>query len=76
VAGDLFYERELAERVVAFLDRCLADGIDVLVGDPGRAYLTRSRLRLLAEYLVPDVGEVEDAAIKASAVFALDLGGD
>ena len=76
VAGDLFYERDLAERVIAFLDRCLANGIDVLVGDPGRAYLPRSRLRLLAEYLVPDVGEVEDAAIKASAVFALDLGGD
>jgi predicted nicotinamide N-methyase len=74
-AGDLFYERDLAERVNAFLDRCLAAGIDVLIGDPGRAYLPRSRLRLLAEYPVPDVGEVEDAAVKPSAVFRLELGG-
>jgi predicted nicotinamide N-methyase len=71
-AGDLFYERDLARRVTAFLDRCLAAGIDVLVGDPGRAYLPRARLRLLAEYAVPDVGEVEDAAMKPSAVFALE----
>lgn len=68
--GDLFYERELAGTVTAFLDRCLAAGIDVLIGDPGRTYLPRARLRLLAEYRVPDVGEVENAAMKASAVFA------
>ena len=42
--GDLFYDRRLAVRVTAFLDRCLAAGIDVLIGDPGRAYLPRSRL--------------------------------
>jgi predicted nicotinamide N-methyase len=74
-AGDLFYERDLAERVNAFLDRCLAADIDVLIGDPGRAYLPRLRLCLLAEYPVPDVGEVEDAAVKASAVFRLELDG-
>jgi predicted nicotinamide N-methyase len=68
--GDLFYERELAEKVAAFLDRCLVAGIDVLIGDPGRTYLPRSRLRLLAEYRVPDVGEVESAASRPSAVFA------
>lgn len=70
--GDLFYERELALRVTAFLDRCLAAGIDVLIGDPRRAYLPYSRLRLLAEYPVPDVGEVEGAATNPSAVFALE----
>jgi predicted nicotinamide N-methyase len=72
VVGDLFYDRDLAERVTAFLGRCLAAGIEVLIGDPGRAYLPRSRLRLLAEYPVSDVGEAKDAAMKASAVFALE----
>ena len=72
VVGDLFYERDLAERVTAFLDGCLAAGIDVLIGDPRRAYLPYARLRLLAEYAVPDVGEVEGAALKPSAVFALE----
>jgi predicted nicotinamide N-methyase len=72
VVGDLFYASDLAERVIKFLDRCLAAGIDVLVGDPRRAYLPYPRLRLLAEYPVPDVGEVEGAAINPSAVFALE----
>lgn len=70
--GDLYYESRLAERVTAFLDRCLDAGIDVLIGDPGRAYLPRSRLRQLAEYRVPDFGVGRDADIRPSAVFALE----
>jgi len=70
LVGDLFYERDLAERVTAFLDRCLADGVLVLVGDPWRAWLPRSRLRLLAEY---EVAETNSSAPKASAVFAFEL---
>lgn len=56
LTGDLFYAPELATRVSAFLDRCLAAGIEVLVGDPGREFLPLSRLRLVAEYSVADVG--------------------
>ncbi|KAA1182930.1 methyltransferase [Rhizobium tropici] len=55
--GDLFYEAALAEKVIAFLDHCLAQGIDILIGDPWRAHLPKSRLRLLAEYAVQDFGE-------------------
>ncbi|RWK65071.1 50S ribosomal protein L11 methyltransferase [Mesorhizobium sp.] len=72
VAGDLFYRQDLADRVIPFLDRCLAADINVLIGDPGRAYLPRSRLRLLAEYQVPDVGESKDAATKLSGVFSFE----
>ncbi len=75
LAGDVFYERGLAGRMTAFLDRCLAAGVEVLVGDPGRTYLPRARLRLIAEYRVPDVGEVEGVAKKPSAVFALEADG-
>jgi predicted nicotinamide N-methyase len=32
---------DLAARVTAFLDRCLAARINVLIGDPGRSYLPR-----------------------------------
>ena len=56
LVGDLFYAPELAERVTAFLDRCLDGGIDVLVGDPGREFLPSARLRPVAEYAVVDVG--------------------
>ncbi|BCH21935.1 hypothetical protein MesoLjLb_17200 [Mesorhizobium sp. L-8-3] len=66
--GDLFYDKALARRVTAFLDRCLAAGIGVLVGDPGRVHLPRSRLRLLADYAVPDVGQA--SAGGSGAVFS------
>jgi predicted nicotinamide N-methyase len=69
LVGDLFYDRDLAERVTAFLDRCLAAGAQILVGDPWRAWLPRTRLRLLAEY---DVAETDSSAAKPSAVFAFE----
>ena len=61
LVGDLFYERDLARRVTAFLDRCLAAGIEVLVGDPGRTTLPRARLRTIAEYATGDFGSGGDA---------------
>ena len=70
LAGDVFYSREVALRVIPFLDRCLAVGIEVLVGDPRRADLPLSRLRLLAEYQVPDFGDAKGAATRPSGVFS------
>ncbi|MBL8544814.1 MAG: methyltransferase [Hyphomonadaceae bacterium] len=70
LVGDLFYDQDLAERVTASLDRCLTAGIDVLVGDPGRAALPRARLRLLAEYPGVDFGGLSAAPDKKNAVFA------
>ncbi|MDX8532859.1 methyltransferase [Mesorhizobium sp. VK25A] len=71
LAGDVFYARDVGQRMMPFLDRCLAAGIDVLVGDPGRAWLPRPRLCLLGEYHVPDVGGNGGSEPKPSAVFAL-----
>lgn len=71
-AADVFYGQGVALGMMPFLDRCLAAGVEVLVGDPGRAYLPRSRLRLVAEYKVPDFGEAKDASLKPSAVFRLE----
>ena len=71
LVGDLFYARDLALRVTAFLDLCLAAGIEVLIGDPGRGHLPRTRLRLLAERHVPDVDQVRDGALALSGVFSL-----
>ena len=70
LVGDLFYERTLAKRVTDFLDRCVAAGIAVLVGDPGRVDLPHDRLTLLAEYAVPEVGATRGAAATRAAVFA------
>ncbi|HVW57337.1 MAG TPA: 50S ribosomal protein L11 methyltransferase [Rhizobiaceae bacterium] len=69
--GDLFYEAELAKGVLRFLDRCFAKGIRVLVGDPGRTHLPRSRLLPIAEYRVADVGFAPASPPIPAWVFAL-----
>jgi predicted nicotinamide N-methyase len=68
LAGDLFYEEDLAQRVAAFLDRCLGSNIEVLIGDPWRAYLPLMRLQLLAEYPGPDFGDSDRG--EPNAVFS------
>lgn len=71
LVGDLFYERGLADRVLAFLDRVEARGAGVLVGDPRRGYFPEGRLAELATYVVPVTRELEDASIKRTSVWRL-----
>ncbi len=72
VAGDVFYDRALAEGMLALLDTARRNGATVLVGDPGRAYLPTERLSPLASYLVRDVGDEPNAPRRAtSSVFTL-----
>lgn len=71
LAGDICYERDLAARVIDWLSGLAERGATVLVGDPGRAYLPRERLTMLAEYTVPVTRALEDAEIKRSAVWRL-----
>lgn len=71
LVGDLFYARGLADRVLGFLERCATAGSMVLIGDPGRKFLPRERLELVAEYAAPDVGESKGATSKPAAVFSL-----
>jgi predicted nicotinamide N-methyase len=52
LAGDVFYDRDLAVRATAFLQRCRAAGCVVLLGDPGRADLPKHLLVKRGEYLV------------------------
>lgn len=70
LAADAFYERDLAGRVMRFLERGQARGADVLAGDFGRAYLPRDRLRALAAYDVPGLIGLEDSDIKRTTIWA------
>ena len=70
LAADAFYERDLAGRVMRFLERGHARGADVLAGDFGRAYLPRDRLRALAAYDVPGLIGVEDSDVKHTTIWA------
>ncbi len=71
LAGDIFYERDTAERAFAFLSRQAQRGATVLIGDPGRSYLPKDKLRQLADYRVPVTRELEDAEIKHTVVWTL-----
>ena len=71
LVGDLFYERVTTGRALAFLERHAAIGTAVLIGDPGRAYLPKERLMKRQEYEVPVTRELEDFAIKRTAVWSL-----
>lgn len=69
LVGDLFYERTLAERTLAFVSAAASNGATVLIGDPGRSYFPRGRFRQLAEHGVPVTRELEDAEIKRTSVW-------
>lgn len=72
-AGDVCYERAMAESVVGWLSGLVARGAEVLIGDPGRSYLPRERLQELATYEVPVTRSLEDAEIKKSTVWRLGI---
>jgi len=70
-AGDVFYERPMAERVIAWLKTARDQGTEVLIGDPKRSYFPAGELILLAEYAVPTTRELEDQMVKRSGVYRL-----
>jgi predicted nicotinamide N-methyase len=70
-AGDICYEKPLAEQVLAWLGEAHRRGTRVLIGDPGRSYFPRTGLVKLAEYQVPTTRELEDMEVKKTAVWTL-----
>ena len=69
-AGDVCYEREMAERIVPWLRRIAGNGCLVLLGDPGRAYLPPTAgLVERARYLVPTSRELEDRDVCETTVW-------
>ena len=71
LAGDTWYEGQLAERVLPWLRQAAANGTRVLVGDPGRRYLPANDLVQLAAYDVHTTTQLEDRAVLRARVFTL-----
>jgi predicted nicotinamide N-methyase len=69
LAGDVFYERDMAGRVSDWLGTLARRGATVLVGDPGRSYLPRERLEALVTYAVATTRELEDSEVKRTTVW-------
>jgi predicted nicotinamide N-methyase len=72
LAGDIWYSRPLAERVLAFLERATARGASVLAGDIGRAFLPRDRFLVLDARDIPVMAGLEDSGVKRTMVWAPD----
>jgi len=71
LAGDVCYERPMAERVIAWFRALASRGVAILMGDPGRAYLPQSGLLELARYQVPTSLELEDRTQRETIVWRL-----
>jgi predicted nicotinamide N-methyase len=68
LVGDLFYERPLAERLLAWLEPL---AIAALLGDPGRNYFPKEKVEKLATYTVQTTRDLEDREIRETGVYRL-----
>jgi predicted nicotinamide N-methyase len=73
LAGDVFYSREMAGRVLPFLRRAAGRGALVLVGDPGRAYLPIDGMIHRATYDVPVLESLESVPVRRTSVWQVDV---
>jgi predicted nicotinamide N-methyase len=71
LCADAFYEKDLAQRILAFLQRAHAGGARVLVGDPGRAFLRTAGLRRVASFEIPVTIALEGMTVKKAAVYEM-----
>jgi predicted nicotinamide N-methyase len=69
LAGDVFYDKPFAERLMPWFRALKARGAEILVGDPGRAYLPKAGLERLAVHEVPVTRALEDAEVKRTTVW-------
>jgi len=70
LAGDVFYDRAMAARVLPFLRTLSDNGVAVLVGDPQRAHLPHDQFTALAIYDVPVPEVLESAKVKRTTIWS------
>jgi len=71
LAGDMCYERPVAERLVPWLRLLVKGGVRVLLGDPGRNYFPGQGVRALASFAVPTSLDLEDRDVRETSVYVL-----
>ncbi len=69
LAGDLCYERPMADRVASWIKAQARAGVTVLMGDPGRAYKPADGLAEVARYMVPTSKDLEDRETRETIVW-------
>lgn len=69
LAGDVFYDRAMAATLIPWFDALASRGAEILVGDPGRAYLPKDRLERLSDHQVPVTRALEDQDVRKTTVW-------
>ena len=72
LAGDLWYEGPLAERVVPWLVRAAGRGTRILAGDPDRRYFPPAGFLELAAYEVHTTTAFDDRRVVTARVLTID----
>ncbi len=71
-AGDVCYEKPMAEKVFAWLSRLRTMGVEILMADPGRAYLPAGEaLAEVARFEIPTSLELEDRLNRTTIIYRL-----
>lgn len=71
LAGDVCYEAPMTAHILPWLRGLAASGVEVLLADPGRAYLPGSGLSPLGTYRVPTTLELEDRTERVVTIHRL-----
>lgn len=73
LAGDVCYDRALAERVLAWLRQLARRGALVLVGDPQRGYLDTRALEQIAELDAPSDVDVDGKYLRRTGIYRVTV---
>ncbi len=71
LAGDVFYERRLAERALEWFRALAARGVRVLAGDAWRVYAPQDGFEVRFEVDVPTTVEIENAPVRPARVLEI-----
>ena len=71
LCGDVCYEAPMTGHILPWLRRMVAEGAEVWVADPGRAYLPRAGMEPIESMDVATTLELEDRAVRRVTVYRL-----
>lgn len=69
LAGDVFYDQAMAVVLLPWFEELALHGTQILIGDPGRAYLPKDRLEKLSEHQVQVTRALEDLDVRKTIVW-------
>ena len=71
LAGDVCYEAPMTAHILPWLRAMAAAGAEVLLADPGRAYLPREGLQPVGTHIIATTLELEDRAQRQVTIHRL-----